>query len=202
MKNFDKETLDVKRIGQKILADEMTRTLPLAIPEDKLTRANQSENCNVKIFFATELLSRYSCAFLISGNLNAEKLKKLIYEVRARLVPTENDDSSITIRMDGASYHQKLVEDPDLARDNLKIELRQKQTCSDDFIMIDERSNRENNFRPYFEIKASDGFLGGINWDENLVSCVKVGSQSNKIYVWDMNWIKEVVEGTKNNLKK
>ena len=63
MKNFDKETLDVKRIGQKILADEMTRTLPLSVPEGRLTRSNLPDNCNVKIFFATELLSRFLAPF-------------------------------------------------------------------------------------------------------------------------------------------
>ena len=78
MKNFDEETLNVERIGMRILGDEIHRTLPNSLLAKVNTRAKLVENKSVKIFFASEFLTRFAVSVLINGNINADKLKEIL----------------------------------------------------------------------------------------------------------------------------
>ena len=94
------------------------------------TRNKIVENKSVKIFFASEFLTRFAMSILIHGNLNSEKLKSILYQVKSRLAATEPDDALITIRMDSVSSHAALVEDVDIKKWGIKICLLDKHTGS------------------------------------------------------------------------
>ena len=40
----------------------------------------------------------------------------------------------------------------------------------------------------------TDGYTGGIDWQNHLVATKRVGTNSNKIHIWDMSFIREVCE--------
>ena len=62
-----------------------------------------------------------------------------------------------------------------------------------DMILIDD-CDRKNNVRPFFEVISSPGYLEGIDWHNHQVATKRVGTNSNKIHVWDMSFIREVCE--------
>ena len=130
MKNFEEETLNVERIGMRILGDEVHRSLPNALLAKINTRSKVVDNKSVKIFFASEFLTRYAVSILINGNLNSEKLKEILFQVKSRLGTTEPDDAYMTIRMDCVSTHAALVDDEDIRNWGIKICLIEKHTGS------------------------------------------------------------------------
>ena len=155
MRNFDSETKEIKRIGQRILADEMHRTVDKPMIEGKITRSNLAETSSVKLVFAPEFLTRMNYAKVITGNLTSEKLKKMLYEVRNTLAITENDDCIIAIRMDGASTHKSLVEDEDLKKAGIQIILTQKTTPTKNVLASLDSRMILNSFRVGIPIRVS-----------------------------------------------
>lgn len=131
MKNFDEETMDIPRIGMRVLADEMHRTLHLPINTGRLTRKNaEIASQGLKIFFATEWLTRYGYATVMNGNLNSNKLRNILLETRAALCATEPETTEIIFRMDDVSTHATLVSDKRLKNDRIKVLLKDKNTGS------------------------------------------------------------------------
>jgi hypothetical protein len=130
MKNFDEETLNVERIGMQILGDEIYRTLPSLMLPTINTRNKVVESKSVKIFFASEFLTRFAVSVLIQNNLNSEKLKEILYEVKNKLAATEPDDAYMTVRMDSVSSHAALVDNLDISNWGIKICLLEKNTGS------------------------------------------------------------------------
>jgi len=142
LKDFDDETRSIKRIGVKILADEMHRTLPTAIQEGRATRSNL-ESKSMKMLFASEWLTKYCMAIPFPGHLTADKLRPMLIEIRDRLGATEASNVEIVIRMDGASTHASLVDDEELKQKGIKIELRSKNTGSkNDLAILDSRMGK------------------------------------------------------------
>ena len=134
MRNFDKETSDISRIGQRILADEMHRTL-------NSSRFGQTSS-SIKILFASEFLSRYSYAEIIPSE-NSEDLKSALMNVRDTLAITEQESTEITVRMDRVASHVSLSKDPDLKIEGIKLELREKVTMSkNDLAPLDGRMSK------------------------------------------------------------
>ena len=62
-----------------------------------------------------------------------------------------------------------------------------------DIILIDD-CDRKNNIRPFFEIVSTENFTTGIDWHNHQVATKRVGTNSNKIHIWDMSFIREVCE--------
>ena len=59
----------------RIYGDEIHRTVPNNMLAMINTRSKVVENRSVKIFFASEFLSRFAISVLIIGNLNSEKIE-------------------------------------------------------------------------------------------------------------------------------
>ena len=62
-----------------------------------------------------------------------------------------------------------------------------------DMILIDD-SDRKNNVRPFFEIISTENFINGIDWHNEQVATKRVDTNSNKVHIWDMSFIREVCE--------
>ena len=134
MRNFDKETLEITRIGQKVLADEMHRTIN--------TSRRGINNSGIKILFASEYLSRYSYAEVIPSE-NSEDLKLALINVKDTLAVTEQESTDITVRMDRVASHVSLSKDLDLKQEGIKLELREKVTMSkNDLAPLDGRMSK------------------------------------------------------------
>ena len=68
-----------------------------------------------------------------------------------------------------------------------------------DMLLIDD-SERKNNLKPFFEIIKHEGFETGIDWGNNMVATKRLGTNSKKLHIWDMSFIREVCEKTDMNL--
>lgn len=65
-----------------------------------------------------------------------------------------------------------------------------------DIILIDFGETQKNNFRPFYQIVKSPGYRSGINWHDRLISTKKMGVNSNKVYLWNLDWIREISDGS------
>ena len=125
-----------KEIGEAIYVDEICRT-------DRFKK-------ELKIFFATEGLSRFAYVQIFQKPCTADKFVQFMAGARAVLSPLQRSEVKVTCRSDGASVHSGKDTKERLKKLGVEIEIFQSSTVSKN--VIPEHDARIGNFSKFLNV--------------------------------------------------